>query len=178
MRAVTAGTSTRRRRMMRNSARLTPFEHLASAGSAAASGIDLLTVVMHELGHTIGLDDVSATITAHDIMTDTLAAGDRRSPTAMTTAGVAPSLPASTVTSGSSTAAVAVNVSEHSSPAPSSVTASTGGTSSTMELAPVVILEWASTPSRTMIRSSSPWPPTPWDGRLWELVSDRVRGPK
>ncbi len=50
----------------------------ALPGSAAAGHIDLLTVVMHELGHALGLGDVAG---GTDLMAETLAAGTRRLPT-------------------------------------------------------------------------------------------------
>jgi hypothetical protein len=56
------------------------FELSAAVGGPAAAKIDLLTVVMHELGHELGLDDISADVLAHDIMTQTIASGTRRLP--------------------------------------------------------------------------------------------------
>jgi CSLREA domain-containing protein len=53
-------------------------ERLAAAGSAAAGGIDLLTVVEHEMGHVLGLRD---TTLAGDVMHDDISAGVRRAPT-------------------------------------------------------------------------------------------------
>jgi glutamine cyclotransferase len=55
---------------------VTPVEQ-----SGAVGGYDLLTVVMHELGHTIGLDSLDPTITPHDLLTATLPTGTRRLPT-------------------------------------------------------------------------------------------------
>ncbi|MBX7166091.1 MAG: hypothetical protein K1X74_07050 [Pirellulales bacterium] len=52
----------------------------AQAGSAAATKIDLLTVLAHELGHVLGLEDTAANGT--DLMADLLPVGVRRSPVA------------------------------------------------------------------------------------------------
>jgi hypothetical protein len=52
---------------------MTPGEH--------SDRIDLLTLVMHELGHVLGFDSVAATVKDHDWMTATLGAGVRRLPT-------------------------------------------------------------------------------------------------
>jgi hypothetical protein len=49
---------------------------------------DLLTVVLHELGHTLGLSDLNPTQFANDLMTETLASGVRRLPSAMDVAAV------------------------------------------------------------------------------------------
>ena len=37
-------------------------DHLAQSGSAAAARVDLLTVVMHELGHILGLSDLRSNL--------------------------------------------------------------------------------------------------------------------
>jgi hypothetical protein len=50
--------------------------------AGAAGGYDLLTVVTHELGHTLGLDSVDPAAAAHDLMTATLGVGTRRVPAA------------------------------------------------------------------------------------------------
>src|SRR5204863_8404462 len=55
-------------------------EGRAPAGSAAAGRMDLLTVVDHELGHVLGLDDLSAS--SGDVMDVSLAEGVRRLPVA------------------------------------------------------------------------------------------------
>jgi hypothetical protein len=54
-------------------------------GSPAAGHYDLLTVVEHELGHVLGLDDLNPLVVTHDLMTQTLEPGIRRLPV-----GVAP----------------------------------------------------------------------------------------
>ena len=50
----------------------------ASGSSPAAGKIDLLTVLDHELGHVLGLDDTAA----DDLMAATLGVSNRRLPTA------------------------------------------------------------------------------------------------
>jgi hypothetical protein len=52
----------------------------ATPGSAAAGRVDLLTVLAHEFGHRLGLDDLDPTLAPHDVETQTLAAGVRRLP--------------------------------------------------------------------------------------------------
>jgi hypothetical protein len=59
-----------------------PFEETAAAGSAAAGHMDLLTVVMHEMGHLLGLDDMAPSTQPVQVMTDVLAAGTRLRPDA------------------------------------------------------------------------------------------------
>ena len=56
------------------------WELHADANSPAAGKIDLLTVLMHEMGHVLGLPDVSAGIDPTRIMTGILAPGVRRLP--------------------------------------------------------------------------------------------------
>ncbi|HYH67210.1 MAG TPA: hypothetical protein VD866_21115, partial [Urbifossiella sp.] len=53
---------------------------LGATDAAAARGVDLLTVVMHELGHELGLDDVDPAAWPADLMAETLTAGVRRLP--------------------------------------------------------------------------------------------------
>src|SRR5262249_5684612 len=55
-----------------------PEELVATAASPAYGRIDLLTVVMHELGHVLGLEDHDAALGTHDLMDATLATGARR----------------------------------------------------------------------------------------------------
>jgi hypothetical protein len=50
--------------------------------SPATGEMDLLTVVMHELGHVLGLPDDSDLTSAGDLMDETLATGTRRLPSA------------------------------------------------------------------------------------------------
>ena len=52
---------------------------VAPATSASASRVDLLTAVMHEMGHLLGIQHARAT-TASDLMAETLAAGERKLP--------------------------------------------------------------------------------------------------
>jgi subtilisin-like proprotein convertase family protein len=52
----------------------------ALPGSPAFGRMDLLTVVEHELGHVLGLDDIDPGLAAHDLMTTTLGLGTRRLP--------------------------------------------------------------------------------------------------
>jgi predicted Zn-dependent protease with MMP-like domain len=54
---------------------------IANPDSEASHHIDLLTTVMHELGHILGLDDRQATGRHNDVMSETLPDGVRRLPT-------------------------------------------------------------------------------------------------
>ncbi len=58
----------------------TSVDHvLAALGDSPAAGrIDLLTVLLHELGHTDGLDDIDAASSPDGLMSQTLPAGMRR----------------------------------------------------------------------------------------------------
>jgi Matrixin len=56
-----------------------PNEWVAKAGSAAAGKMDMLSVLLHEYGHALGIDHNP---NAHDYMGTTLTAGVRRLPTA------------------------------------------------------------------------------------------------
>ena len=56
-----------------------PFEWVAKAGSAAAGKMDMLSVLLHEYGHALGIDHNP---NAHDYMGTTLTTGVRRLPTA------------------------------------------------------------------------------------------------
>ena len=58
----------------------TPIGFQAIAGSQAASHMDLLTTVVHEEGHVLGLPDVNPAVYPDDIMTRTLPTGTRRLP--------------------------------------------------------------------------------------------------
>ena len=54
---------------------------LAALGSGPAAGkLDLLTVLMHELGHIAGLDDLDVQTVPDSLMTEMLTAGERRLP--------------------------------------------------------------------------------------------------
>ena len=55
-------------------------EWIADAHSPASSRMDLLTTVMHELGHVLGFDDQQAQRHSANLMTETLSTGVRRSP--------------------------------------------------------------------------------------------------
>ena len=61
---------------------------LGATDGAAARGVDLLTVVMHELGHELGLDDVDPSAAPADLMAETLTAGVRRLPAGLSAAVV------------------------------------------------------------------------------------------
>jgi hypothetical protein len=52
------------------------------AANAAAGHLDLLTVVTHEMGHELGLDDSTAATDVHDLMFIDLVDGERRLPDA------------------------------------------------------------------------------------------------
>jgi hypothetical protein len=58
------------------------YELRATAGSPAFGRADLLTVVMHELGHELDLEDLPVGVAAHDLMTESLGLGTRRLPAA------------------------------------------------------------------------------------------------
>jgi hypothetical protein len=51
---------------------------LADPSSLASGKMDLLTVVIHELGHVLGLDDSALNTESGDVMTPVLTAGTRR----------------------------------------------------------------------------------------------------
>ena len=59
-------------------------ELLAAPSTPPAGHEDLLTVVMHELGHTLGLGDLDPAEAPADLMAETLATGVRRLPSART----------------------------------------------------------------------------------------------
>jgi hypothetical protein len=50
---------------------------------APAGDLDLLTAVMHEMGHQLGLGDLDAAADSHDLMFSPLVAGERRLPDAV-----------------------------------------------------------------------------------------------
>jgi len=52
----------------------------ALPGSPAAGGVDLLTVLEHELGHAIGLGDVLVPATSGELMAQVITPGERRLP--------------------------------------------------------------------------------------------------
>ena len=66
---------------------------LADPSAAPAGHEDLLTVVMHELGHTLGLDDLDPAKFPTDLMAETLATGVRRLPSALDVATVIARMP-------------------------------------------------------------------------------------
>ncbi|HEV8378215.1 MAG TPA: hypothetical protein VGP99_05155, partial [Tepidisphaeraceae bacterium] len=53
---------------------------VAKAHADAYQQMDLLTVLMHEMGHVLGLDDLDPVLHAGDLMAETLPAGERRLP--------------------------------------------------------------------------------------------------
>lgn len=59
-----------------------PTELQAVGDSPAAAHVDLLTVVMHELGHLFGLPDAAGQASAHDVMSEVLGLSTRRLPDA------------------------------------------------------------------------------------------------
>jgi hypothetical protein len=62
-------------------AEFTPTSATQGVGrGAAAGGVDLLTVVMHELSHELGADDLNPSVVPDSLMTETLGAGVRRLP--------------------------------------------------------------------------------------------------
>jgi hypothetical protein len=58
--------------------RIGPTELVAGFGSAAVGRYDLLTVIEHELGHVLGLDDLASAAAPTDLMTEYLTPGLRR----------------------------------------------------------------------------------------------------
>jgi hypothetical protein len=63
---------------------------LATQGSDAFGHMDLLTVIMHELGHVLGFEDIVSQEYSCDLMSATLAAGVRRLDTCADTAALTP----------------------------------------------------------------------------------------
>src|SRR5262249_22295040 len=85
------------------------MEWSSTAASPAAGRIDLYTVVLHELGHVIGLGDDASGSAAHSIMETTLNSGTRRTLDSQPSATIVSSLgsvalatPPLTLTSGDS----------------------------------------------------------------------------
>jgi hypothetical protein len=62
----------------------------ADSGGGAEGKLDLLTVLMHELGHQIGLDDVYVTSKGDDVMFGYMSVGERRLPTDGEASGAVP----------------------------------------------------------------------------------------
>jgi hypothetical protein len=58
----------------------TPIGLQAVAGNPAANRMDLLTTLVHEEGHVLGLPDLNPRVYPNDIMTRTLPTGTRRLP--------------------------------------------------------------------------------------------------
>jgi hypothetical protein len=79
---------------------VTPTEFEARGSSPAAGHEDLLTVVMHELGHTLGLDDLALSQAPYDLMAETLPTGVRRLPSVGDLAGLTPQVVMSPGVSG------------------------------------------------------------------------------
>lgn len=61
---------------------IAPTERQAVAGSAAFGEVDLLTVLMHEMGHLFGLPEAGGSEATHDVMWETLGLSTRREPDA------------------------------------------------------------------------------------------------
>ncbi|MDL5056227.1 Ig-like domain-containing protein [Geitlerinema calcuttense] len=59
-----------------------PTEYRAAAASPAFGQMDLLTAIMHEYGHILGLDDAPSAANPHALMVETLPTGTRRFPLA------------------------------------------------------------------------------------------------
>jgi hypothetical protein len=76
--------------------RVAAAELQAGPGSPAFGRVDLLTVVMHELGHQLGLADLDPAAAPHDLLTESLGTGTRRLPDAW------PGSPAASTASASS----------------------------------------------------------------------------
>jgi hypothetical protein len=64
--------------------------HLSGTTQASAGGVDLLTALMHEIGHTLGYSDSYGTADADSLMYGYLSVGERRLPdVAVTLVGAA-----------------------------------------------------------------------------------------
>ncbi|SPP65339.1 matrixin family metalloprotease [Nitrospira lenta] len=68
-----------------------PWQFTALEGRAAAGKIDLMTVLMHELGHVMGLDHVSSAVDGTRLMAGSIDPGIRRLPSALDLGAVASS---------------------------------------------------------------------------------------
>lgn len=68
-----------------------PWQLQAAPGSAAEGKIDLMTVLMHELGHVMGLDHVSSAVDGTRLMAGSIDPGIRRLPSALDLGAVASS---------------------------------------------------------------------------------------
>jgi hypothetical protein len=79
-------------------------EDLATRGPAA-NEMDLLTVIMHEMGHFLGHDDLNPQASPYDLMSADLAAGVRRLPDSAVLAAVTQGRSTSDRTSGQGSAA-------------------------------------------------------------------------
>jgi hypothetical protein len=60
-----------------------PSERKAARGSSAYGHVDALTVLMHEFGHSLGMDHPDEFQFAHSVMNPTLSLSTRRVPTAL-----------------------------------------------------------------------------------------------
>ncbi|WP_121990604.1 matrixin family metalloprotease [Nitrospira lenta] len=67
------------------------WQFTALEGRAAAGHIDLMTVLMHELGHVMGLDHVSSAVDGTRLMAGSIDPGIRRVPSALDLGAVASS---------------------------------------------------------------------------------------
>ena len=142
----------------------------AAAGSPAAGRIDLLTVVMHELGHELGLPDLTMTAAPDALMAVDLGAGVRRLPTALPGEGVSnPAL---------SAGLAAAEVQEQPTVAGiGSVPA--GGTDATLPLASVGSLgrsDGQADPALPAVRSGWQADPLIVDGMPGTVVAPSLRG--
>ena len=83
---------------------VTKTEDLATSGPAAGE-MDLLTVIMHEMGHFLGQNDLNPQLSPYDLMSADLAAGVRRLPDSAVVAAVAQTRSAQAQASGQGSAA-------------------------------------------------------------------------
>jgi murein DD-endopeptidase MepM/ murein hydrolase activator NlpD len=72
------------------SQQISPTELIADPTSPAYGHMDLLTVVMHELGHELGFGDLSATAAPYGLMAESITTGIRRLPSAVAPSVAAP----------------------------------------------------------------------------------------